>query len=146
MSPGLFSHAIASGKSRAQTQGVAMGLDNLVAWMQNHIEVVVAILSAIVALVGAFISQRETQKQRALQLENLRHNVDSQSLAWGNACIDLLNRAAMFARTRQHQSNDASFLQQRVNMMLGLSSLVERGRLFFPNIDPNRKGSEKEGA
>lgn len=146
MSSGLFSLATASGKSMTQSQGVGMGLDSLFGWMQSHIEVVVAILSAIVALVGAFISRRETQKQRALQLENLRHNVDSQSMAWGNACIDVLNRAAMFARTRQHQSNDASFFQQRVNMMLALSSLVERGRLFFPNIDPASKGSEKEGA
>lgn len=123
-----------------------MGLDNLIGWMQNHIEVVVAILSAIVALVGAYISGRETRKQQALQLENLRHNVDTQSLGWGNTCIDVLNRAAMFARTRQHQANDASFFQQRVNMLLALSSLVERGRLFFPNIDPASKGSEKEGA
>jgi len=146
MSLALFPMAAASGTSMPQTQGVALGLENLFSWFQNHIEVVVAILSAIVALVGAFISRQETQKQRSLQLENLRHNVDAQSLGWGNACIDVLNRAAMFARTRQHQSNDASFLQQRINMMLAISSLVERGRLFFPNIDPASKGGEKEGA
>ncbi len=146
MSPGLFSLANASGKSMAQTQGRAMGFENLFGWLQGHIEVVVAILSAIVAIFGALISRNETQKQRALQLENLRHSVDAQSLAWGNASIDVLNRAAMFARTRQHQSNDASFLQQRVNTMLAISSLVERGRLFFPNIDPHSKGGEKDGA
>jgi len=146
MSSGLFYMAAASGKSVTQTQGVAMGLDNLLSWMSNHIEVVVAILSAIVAIFGALISRKETQKQRTLQLENLRHSVDTQSLGWGNACIDTLNRAAMFARTRQHQSNDSSFLQQRVNLMLAISSLVERGRLFVPNIDPSSKGGEKEGA
>ena len=123
-----------------------MGLENLFMWLQNHLEVVIALLSAGVAVFGALISRNETRKQRALQLENLRHSVDAQSLAWGNACIDVLNRAAMFARTRQHQSNDASFFQQRVNMMLAIASLVERGRLFFPNIDPASKGGEKEGA
>lgn len=123
-----------------------MGLENLVMWLQNHLEVVIALLSAGVAVFGALISRNETRKQRALQMENLRHSVDAQSLAWGNACIDVLNRAAMFARTRQHQSNDASFFQQRINMMLAISSLVERGRLFFPNIDPASKGGEKEGA
>ncbi|MEP1143359.1 MAG: hypothetical protein ABJH52_06540 [Henriciella sp.] len=115
-------------------------------WLQNHIEIVVALLSAGVAVFGALVSRNETKKQRDLQMENLRHSVDSQSLAWGNSCIDVLNRAAMFARTRQHQANDASFLQQRVNMMLAMSSLVERGRLFFPNINPESKGGEKEGA
>lgn len=123
-----------------------MGLENLFMWLQNHLEVVIALLSAGVAIFGALISRNETRKQRALQMENLRHSVDAQSLAWGNACIDVLNRAAMFARTRQHQSNDASFFQQRINMMLAISSLVERGRLFFPNINPESKGSEKEGA
>ncbi|MEO1304405.1 MAG: hypothetical protein AAFV37_05475 [Pseudomonadota bacterium] len=128
------------------SKGVSMGLENLFVWLQNHLEIVIALLSAGVAMFGAIISRNETRKQRAIQMENLRHGLDSQSLAWGNACIDTLNRAAMFARTRQHQANDASFFQQRVNVMLALSSLVERGRLFFPNIDPASKGGEKEGA
>jgi len=47
----------------------------------------------------------------------------------------------MFARTRQHQANDAGFFQQRVNMMLSISSLMERGRLFFPDIDLHAKSA-----
>ena len=123
-----------------------MDLENLFVWLQNHIEVIIALVSAGVAIFGALISRNETRKQRQIQMENLRHSVDSQSLAWGNACIDVMNRAAMFARTRQHQANDASFFQQRINLMLAISSLVERGRLFFPNINPASKGVEKEGA
>ena len=146
MSSGLFSMAVASGRTVGQDKGVAMGLENLFGWFQNHLEVLIALLSACVAVFGALISRNETRKQQRLQMENLRHNIDAQSLGWGNTCIDVLNRAAMFARTRQHQTNDASFLQNRVNMLLAISSLVERGRLFFPNIDPHSKGSEKEGA
>lgn len=146
MSSGLFSVATASGTYRVRKSGVVMGLESLFGWLQNHIDVLVALSSAIVAVIGALISQNETRKQRDLQLENLRHGLDAQSLGWGNHCIDVLNRAAMFARTRQHQSSDASFFQQRVNLLLALSSLVERGRLFFPNIDPSHKGVEKEGA
>ena len=146
MSSALFPLAIASGRSRPQKQGVAMGLDALFGWIQSNIEVFVALSSAAVAVFGAVISRNETRKQRAIQMENLRHGLDAQSLGWGNHCIDVLNRAAMFARTRQHQTNDSSFLQQRVNLLLAISSLVERGRLFFPNIDPQSKGVEKEGA
>ncbi|MEM6651006.1 MAG: hypothetical protein AAGA72_05315 [Pseudomonadota bacterium] len=146
MSSQAFPMAIASGRSVRLTRGLAMGLGNLLGWLQNHIEVVVALLSAAIAVFGALISRTETRKQRALQMENLRQNVDMQSLGWGNACIDILNRAAMFARTRQHQSNDASFLQQRINLMLAISSLVERGRLFFPNINPEGLGVDKEAA
>jgi len=146
MSSGLFSAGFASGRSMSLNKGSAMGFENLFGWLQNNIQIIVALLSAGVAVFGALISRKETQKQRQLQKENLRHSVDAQSLNWGNAAIDVLNRAAMFARTRKFQANDGSFLQQRVNMMLALSSLVERGRLFFPNIDPMSKGSEKEGA
>lgn len=146
MSSGLFSLGFGSGRSISLNKGSAMGFENLFGWLQNHIEIIVALVSAGVAVFGALISRQETKKQRMLQQENLRHSVDAQSLNWGNAAIDVLNRAAMFARTRQHQANDASFFQQRVNMMLAISSLVERGRLFFPNIDPASKGSEKEGA
>lgn len=121
-------------------------MDTVLGFIRTNLDILIAVSSAIVALVGAFISRLETHKQRALQLENLRQGIDAQSLAWGNACIDTLNRAALFARTRQFHQNEASFLQQRVNLMLALSSLVERGRLFFPNINPNSFGGEKEGA
>lgn len=133
-------------QKRPWQAGIVRGIENMLAWLNNHIEIVVAVLSAVIAVFGALVSRNETRKQRALQMENLRHSIDAQSLSWGNACIDTLNRAAMFARTRQHQANDQSFFQQRVNMLLAISSLVERGRLFFPNIDPGSKGGEKEGA
>lgn len=115
-------------------------------WSRENVEVIVAVLSAIVALIGAMFSRAETRKQQRILQENLRHAIDAQSMAWGNQAINLLGQAAMFARTRKHQTNDGAFLQQRVNMMLAISSTIERGRLFFPNIDPESKGAEKEGA
>ncbi|MEM1087835.1 MAG: hypothetical protein AAGH90_08900 [Pseudomonadota bacterium] len=121
-------------------------MDAVLTWGRDNIEVIIAVLSAFVALIGALFSRAETRKQQKLLQENLRHSIDAQSLAWGNQAIALLGQAAMFARTRKHQANDAGFLQQRVNLMLALSTTVERGRLFFPNIDPHGKGAEKEGA
>lgn len=135
-----------SGMGAGSREGTNMDLNTLMSWLRDNIEVLIAVLSAIVAIIGALLSRAETRRQRGIQLENLRHGIDSQSLAWGNTCIDTLNRAAMFARTRQHQQTDAAFLQQRVNLMMALSSLVERGRLFFPNIEADGKGAEKEGA
>lgn len=123
-----------------------MDLNVIFAWLRENLDVMVAASSAIVAVVAAVLSRSETRRQRRIQLENLRQGVDAQSLAWGNACIDTLGRAAMFARTRHHQQNDASFLQQRVNLMLALSSLVERGRLFFPNVEAGSFGADKDGA
>ncbi len=123
-----------------------MDLTAIISLMRENLNVAIAVMSACVAIIGALLSRAETRRQRDIQLENLRHGVDAQSLAWGNACIDTLGRAAIFARTRKHQKDDGAFLQQRVNLMLALSSLVERGRLFFPNIETDGKGAEKDGA
>ena len=123
-----------------------MDLNASLGWLKDNLDLIVAASSAVVAVLAAMFSLRETRRQRQIQLENLRHGVDAQSLAWGNASIDTLGRAAMFARTRHHQASDESFLQQRVNLMLALSSLVERGRLFFPNIEAGSFGADKDGA
>ena len=52
----------------------------------------------------------------------------------------------MFARTRHMQANDGGFLANKANLLVALSTLVDRGRMFFPNINPDKKGAEKEGA
>ncbi|MEO1552805.1 MAG: hypothetical protein AAFR82_02640 [Pseudomonadota bacterium] len=116
-----------------------MGFENVLGWLQNNTAALVAILAAGVAMVSAYVSRRETQRQRTVQTQNLRHTIDAQSLGWGNACIDALNRAAMFARTRQHQANDAGFFQQRINMMMALQSLLLRGRLLFPERNDSER-------
>lgn len=141
-----FPPSLLSGRDERYSQGTDTMIETIFTWARENLEVLIAVLSAGVAVIGALLSRAETRKQRVLQLENLRQGIDTQSLGWGNMCIDTLTRAATFARTRAYQTNDAAFLQQRVNLMLAISSLVERGRLFFPNIDPSGKGSEKQAA
>ena len=107
---------------------------------------IVTVASAIFAVVGAITSHLETRRQEKIRVETLRMHVDGASLDWGFQAIDVLGRIAMFARTRRAQSNDQAFHNNKVNLMIQLSSIIERGRMFFPNIDPSGKGAEKEGA
>jgi hypothetical protein len=44
------------------------------------------------------------------------------------------------------QANDGAFQANKANLLVALSALVDRGRMFFPNLDPEQKGAEKEGA
>lgn len=118
-------------------------METALTWSRENVEVIIAILSAFVALIGALLSRAETRKQQRILLENVRQQIDAQSLGWGNQAIAALGQAAMFARTRKHQTTENAFLQQRVNIMLGLSILVERGRLFFPNLKQDGEGVEK---
>ena len=123
-----------------------MDINEIMALLQGNIDVIVAITSAIIAVIGAVAARRETRKQRAIQMERLRQEIDGASLAWGNRAIDAMNRSAMLARTRELHQNDTSFKGAQFNMAVGLSTLVDQGRMFFPNVDPSSKGAEKEGA
>lgn len=123
-----------------------MDVGGVLELVQKNTDVVLTIGSAFVAVVSALIARGETRRQRKLQTERLRQSIDAASLEWGNAAIDSLARAAMFARTRHLQANDGAFLANKANMLVVLSTLVDRGRMFFPNLNPDKKGAEKEGA
>lgn len=107
---------------------------------------IVTVGSAIFAIIGAISSHLETRRQERIRVETLRMHVDGASLDWGSQAIDTLGRIAMFARTRRAQANDQAFNNNKINLLMQLSSIIERGRMFFPNIDPEGKGAEKEGA
>jgi hypothetical protein len=119
-----------------------MSISEILALLREHLDVVIAIGSAVVAMVSAVASRAETRRQRRLQTERLRQSIDAASLH----AIDALGRAAMFARTRHLQANDATFVGSKTSLMISLSALVERGRMFFPNLDADNKGMDKDGA
>ncbi len=121
-------------------------LANLLNLIEEHGEMFVAFLSAVVSVFGALIARRETRRQRSLQTARLRQSLDASSLDWGNQAIDALGRAAMFARNRHLYNTDAAFQTNKINLLIALSVLVDRGRMFFPNIDPSTRGAHKEGA
>ena len=123
-----------------------MDINEILGLVTENVDVLVAVGSALVALVGAIAARRETRKQRQIQVERLRQEIDGASLAWGNRAIDVLNRSAMLARTRELHQNDNSFKGAQFNMAVGLSTIVDQGRMFFPNVAPDAKGAEKEGA
>ncbi len=123
-----------------------MNLQMILNFFSQHGEVAVAFASAAVSVFAALLAGRETSRQRKLQTERLRQSLDQASLEWGNLAIDALGRAAMFARNRALYTTSAAFVTNKVNLLVALSVLVDRGRMFFPNIDPAAKGAHKEGA
>ncbi len=123
-----------------------MSMDSFLDWARANLDLIIGAGSALVAVISALIARGETRRQRKLQTERLRQSIDAASLDWGNAAIDTLARAAMFARTRHLQANDGGFLANKANLLVAISILVDRGRMFFPNLNPDKKGAEKEGA
>ncbi|KCZ84372.1 hypothetical protein HAD_01795 [Hyphomonas adhaerens MHS-3] len=123
-----------------------MATDNIWQMLTDNVGTVVTVVSAIAAVIGALASRAETRKQRQLRTEQLRQTIDSSSLDWGNAAIDTLARAAMLARTRHFHGNEGSFQTAKAATLVNLTGLIDRGRMFFPNLDEHKKGTEKDGA
>ncbi|MEO1015508.1 MAG: hypothetical protein AAFX08_10015 [Pseudomonadota bacterium] len=105
-----------------------------------------SVLAAIVSLVGAFLSSRETRKQRALLTEQLRAEIDRASIEWGRDAISSMAEAGELALARNGHLREGEFERKRADVAAGLSALVDRGRLFFPNVDSEGRGGGKESA
>ena len=103
----------------------------------------VTFVSAVVALISAMLARRETARQQSLMRESLRQQIDRASLEWGRETIDLMAEAERLASA---DGDMAEFETEKRRIAYRLSSLADRGRMFFPNLDPKRKGAEKEGA
>ncbi|MEQ9315934.1 MAG: hypothetical protein RLN72_08770 [Henriciella sp.] len=123
-----------------------MDANSLIDTASGNWTMIVSVAAAIFAIVGAIAAHMETRRQEKIRVESLRMHVDGASLDWGNQAIDVLGRTAMFARTRRAQANDQAFNNNKVNLMMQLTSITERGRMFFPNIDPGGKGADKDTA
>lgn len=120
--------------------------EEIFAWARQNVEVLIAVGSAFVALVGALLATNETRKQRKLQVETLRQRIDGASLDWGNEAIDLLGEAGAVAWLCRSNVPETEIEKARHDVARKISSMVDRGRLFFPNVNPASKGAEKEGA
>jgi hypothetical protein len=82
---------------------------------------------------------RAEQRLRLMQEEELRASLDRQVIDWGAEVINALTDAERVARTRTHPS----FGEAREHLMSRLSALVDRGRLFFPNVSHDLVGLDR---
>ena len=63
---------------------------------------------------------------------------------WGNDCIDALAKAGQLCLLQVSDFPDeGAYTIQRSNLLHRLSALIDRGRLFYRNIDQEKYGREK---
>jgi len=106
----------------------------------------VAIGSAALALVSLVLNWLVVRRQIALQVEQLKAEMDSEVIAWSHEAIDLISQAGSLARGRGVNYQPAEFARLAHETSQKLSSAADRGRLFFPNESPDRHGQQKEAA
>ena len=78
------------------------------------------------------IHSNETKLQRLLKLQE-----------WGNECIDILAEADHFFMFDANELDPVDYMKLRNRILAQLSSLIDRGRVFFKNEHPNGYGAHK---
>lgn len=98
-----------------------------------------ALIVALVALLISIYSWRTADRAA-------RNDVIGQVREWAGEVIDALSAAAGLCALRTEKAADDAFFLRRSELMSTFSSLLDRGRLFFPNTYREAYGTHKSTA
>jgi hypothetical protein len=106
----------------------------------------VAIASAGLALLSLVLNWLVVRRQTELQYETLRAEMDAEVIAWAHEAIDLVSEGIALSKGRGTAYGADELKRLAFETSQKLSSVADRGRLFFPNEAPEAHGQDKEGA
>jgi hypothetical protein len=106
----------------------------------------IALLSVISVASFAWLNyQRERLNQR-IQHANLRQQYFAGLRVWAEQISDLLSQAIHLCELDPPRCRPITFFERRNNLRVPLSSFIDRGRWFFPNLHTEEYGQHKEKA
>jgi len=106
----------------------------------------VAVGSAALALASLVLNWLVVRRQTELQFETLKTEMDAEVIAWAHEAIDQVTQGIALARGRGQAYPQDEFSRLAHETAQKLSSIADRGRLFFPNESPDAHGQDKEAA
>ena len=86
------------------------------------------------------------ERRRRLEVTTLLQEYNSSIRAWGWQVIDKLTEAVSLCDLDPQKMKQGEFFEHRRQMLTDLSSLFDKGRLFFPNTDQDKVGLDKPSA
>jgi hypothetical protein len=102
--------------------------------------------AAAIAVIALFISARTWRQQSRIALETLRIQRDNDVIRWSNDLIDTIVGIEFLLRSGARHPDPSGFVVERDQYLARLSAYIEKGRLYFPNVDHRTFGTEKEAA
>jgi hypothetical protein len=116
-------------------------------WPLSAAQTVTAAIS-IAALTGTlwlgfrnFAREALNQKLNAISLQ--REHFDAVR-KWADQLSDTLTEAIHLCDLDPNRTDGESFFARRHRLLITLSSMIDRGRWFFPNIEADDHGADKE--
>lgn len=110
------------------------------------LETWLAVGSATLAVASFVLNWRIVNRQMTMQFESLKAQMDADMLAWAHEASDALSEGVLLARGRGACFPPEEMRIRRLTAAQRLSSLGDRGRLFFPNHAPDSHGQDREAA
>jgi len=111
------------------------------------------VVGAVVAAAAAWdarrsmkAQQQETAHQGEIALEGLWSEYSSAIADWADESIDWMSRSDSLCLCDPARMAPGTFFHERAECLWRLSSLIDRGRLFFPNAAPDQQGEDKPEA
>ncbi len=103
--------------------------------------------SAVIALVSAIFSWRMMRRQDKRAAASLKLAHDNDIIRWSDEAIIVLAEAHEMLCEKGVGYPDNEFRQKRSACRARISAIIDRGRLFFPNVDlGDNHGGDKEAA
>lgn len=104
----------------------------------------VAVISAGISVVALLLNIIITTRQTRVSVEALKFNNDSQVMNWANRAVAAMSEAQHICAA---DNVSALYLNERgIMIATTLSSLIDEGRWFFPNVGRKVTDPEKPGA
>lgn len=125
--------------------------------MDLDLGVVIAACSTLLSFVAILISRQTARSQEQLHLhvsreeqvlmfEQIRSQRDSDIIRWTERCVNLLSECESVVTHFDEVGPEHERRDLHRKLAARLSALIDQGRLYFPNQEPEAKGQEKESA
>ena len=110
------------------------------------ISTVLSIVGAIASLIFAFLSSRETKRNRKMAVHNIKADFYSDLRSWANQVIQVMTEGADLCELDPELLPDSAFFFRWHGVLTNVSSLFDQGRFFIPNIKHESYGTNKPAA
>lgn len=120
------------------------GMNFMMEFLTQNWNTLLGVFAATISVLGAVFSRIDARARKHSAQEQIRQTVIADCRAWGEKVIDTIGEGAALAS--MGAMDTLEFLDQRERCATKLSSLIDRGRLFFPNLPKDKSSDGKEGA
>lgn len=106
----------------------------------------IALLSALATGAFAWLNLRRERLNQQMQHLTLTQNYFSGLRTWADQLSDILSEAIHLAELDPARCVAPIFFDRRHQLRVRLSSYIDRGRWYFPNLKPEEHGAHKPKA